>query len=78
LANSSLSTLLAVYCASKNFTLLEISFTTCLLTFSGAIAQWPIGFISDRVDRRKVIVGVAFGATIAAYFYLNIQIRLAI
>jgi len=68
LANSSLSTLLAVYCASKNFTLLEISFTTCLLTFSGAIAQWPIGFISDRVDRRKVIVGVAFGATIAAYF----------
>ena len=29
----------------------------------GAIAQWPLGFLSDRIGRRKVLVG----ATVAAF-----------
>jgi len=68
LAISALFTLLAVYCASNNFSLIEISFTTFLLAFSGAISQWPIGYISDQFDRRKVIVIIALGAAISAYF----------
>ena len=31
----------------------------------GAIAQWPIGFVSDLVDRRLVIIGSAGAACIA-------------
>ncbi len=32
----------------------------------GAAAQWPIGFLSDRVGRRPVIIGCALAATAVA------------
>ena len=56
---SALFTLLAVYATSMNFTILEISIITFLLAVSGAIAQFPIGKLSDIYDRRKVIVTLA-------------------
>ena len=61
---SALFTLLAVYATSMNFTIFEISLVTFLLAISGAIAQFPIGKISDIYDRRKVIVFSTFGAAI--------------
>ena len=61
---SALFTLLAVYATSMNFSILEISIVTFLLAVSGAIAQFPIGKISDIYDRRKVIVFSTFGAAI--------------
>jgi len=61
---SALFTLLAVYSASMNFTIFEISFVTFLLAVSGAISQFPIGKLSDLYDRRKVIVTTTFGAAI--------------
>tara|TARA_X000000950_G_scaffold135145_1_gene168171 strand:+ start:1879 stop:3153 length:1275 start_codon:yes stop_codon:yes gene_type:complete len=63
---SALFTLLAVYATSMNFTILEISIVTFLLAISGAIAQFPIGKMSDIYDRRKVIVASTFGAAIFA------------
>ena len=63
---SALFTLIAVYATSMNFTILEISIVTFLLAVSGAIAQFPIGKLSDVYDRRKVIVGSTFGAAIFA------------
>lgn len=33
-------------------------------TLAGALAQWPFGRISDRIDRRFVIVAVAIGAAV--------------
>ena len=63
---SALFTLLAVYATSMNFTIFEISIVTFLLAISGAIAQFPIGKISDVYDRRKVIVSSTFGAAIFA------------
>ena len=63
---SALFTLLAVYATSMNFTILEISIVTFLLAISGAIAQFPVGKISDIYDRRKVIVASTFGAAIFA------------
>jgi MFS family permease len=63
---SALFTLLAVYATSMNFTILEISIVTFLLAVSGAIAQFPIGKISDMYDRRKVIVVSTFGAAVFA------------
>jgi len=45
-----------------NFTILEISIVTFLLAISGAIAQFPVGKISDIYDRRKVIIFSTFGA----------------
>ncbi len=61
---SALFTLLAVYATSMNFTILEISIVTFLLAVSGAVAQFPIGKISDIYDRRKVIVFSTFGAAV--------------
>ena len=63
---SALFTLLAVYATSMNFTILEISIVTFLLAVSGAIAQFPVGKISDVYDRRKVIIASTFGAAIFA------------
>ena len=63
---SALFTLLAVYASSMNFTILEISIVTFLLAVSGAIAQFPVGKISDIYDRRKVTVFSSFGAAIFA------------
>ena len=63
---SALFTLLAVYATSMNFTILEISIVTFLLAISGAIAQFPVGKISDIYDRRKVIITSTFGAAIFA------------
>ena len=60
---SALFTLLAVYAASMNFTIFEISLVTFMLAVSGAISQFPIGKLSDLYDRRKVIVFSTFAAS---------------
>tara|TARA_Y100001970_G_scaffold25142_1_gene30037 strand:- start:904 stop:2259 length:1356 start_codon:yes stop_codon:yes gene_type:complete len=65
---SALFTLLAVYAASMNFTIFEISLVTFLLAISGAISQYPIGNLSDKFDRRLVIIYSTFGAALFALF----------
>jgi len=65
-AQSALFSLLAVYAASMNFTIFEISVVTFLLAISGAIAQFPIGKLSDRFDRRLVIIYTTFGSAFFA------------
>ena len=65
-AQSALFSLLAVYAASMNFTIFEISLVTFLLAISGAVAQFPIGKLSDKFDRRLVIVYSTFGAAFFA------------
>ncbi len=63
---SALFTLLAVYAASMNFSIFEISLVTFLLAISGAVSQYPIGNLSDRYDRRLVIIYSTFGAALFA------------
>jgi MFS family permease len=63
---SALFSLLAVYSASMNFSILEISIVTFLLAISGALSQWPLGKLSDKYDRRKVIVYATFAAAFFA------------
>ena len=70
---SALFTLLAVYAASMNFTIFEISLVTFLLAVSGAISQFPIGKLSDLYDRRKVIVFSTFAASIFALLTLIVS-----
>jgi len=63
---SALFSLLAVYAASMNFSIFEISVVTFLLAISGALSQWPIGKLSDNFDRRKVITYATFAAAFFA------------
>tara|TARA_Y100000389_G_scaffold132003_1_gene129381 strand:+ start:163 stop:1452 length:1290 start_codon:yes stop_codon:yes gene_type:complete len=70
---SALFTLLAVYAASMNFSIFEISVVTFLLAVSGAISQFPVGKLSDMYDRRLVIVISTFGAAIFALFSIYVS-----
>ena len=67
IVQSALFTLLAVYAAAMNFSIFDISLVTFLLAISGAVSQYPIGYISDKFDRRKVIIYSTFGAAIFAF-----------
>ena len=66
-SQSALFSLLAVYAASMNFSIFEISLVTFLLAISGAVAQWPVGKLSDNFDRRKIITYTTFGAAFFAF-----------
>ena len=58
--HSSIFTLGSVYAAKLNFTILEISLLLFLISISGALFQWPIGYFSDRHDRRIIIIACTF------------------
>ena len=64
ITHSALFSLGAVYAASMNFTIFEISLLLFLVTVSGGIFQWPIGYYSDKKDRRIVIIFCTFLASI--------------
>jgi MFS family permease len=70
---SALFTLLAVYAASMNFSIFEISLVTFMLAVSGAVSQFPIGKLSDVYDRRKVIVFSTFGASFFAFMAMVVS-----
>ena len=54
--HSAIFTLAAVYAATVNFSIFEISLLLFLITIAGALFQWPIGYLSDQFDRRVIIV----------------------
>lgn len=56
----------AVFARTYGLTVAEVSLFMTALIAGGAILQWPIGRLSDRIERRKVIVGVSLLAALAA------------
>ncbi len=64
LIHSSLFTLGAVYAAAMNFSIFEISLLLFMITVSGGIFQWPIGYYSDKSDRRVIIIFSTFFAAL--------------
>jgi MFS family permease len=50
----------AVYAATLNFTIFEISLFLFLITISGAFFQFPIGYFSDKQDRRIILITCTF------------------
>ena len=53
----------AVYAAAKDLGLFEISVFMVIVTSCGALFQWPIGYISDKIDRRVILIGVTLVAS---------------
>lgn len=64
-SNASFSTLSAVYAERSGLGLGSIAFFASIPILAGALAQIPVGILSDRVDRRKVLVGLAVAALTA-------------
>lgn len=61
-SNSSFGTLGAVYANDSGFDIASVSLFMSLPILAGALAQLPVGYLSDRIDRRLVLIGVAIVA----------------
>ncbi len=90
LTHSAIFSLTAVYAVKMGFSIFEISLLIFLITIAGALFQWPVGFISDKMDRRKIIVyssiiaaifaflAIASVGTAAEYVLMNLAVNLKI
>ena len=58
--HSALFSLGAVYAATMNFTIFDISLLLFVITVFGGIFQWPVGYYSDKSDRRIIIILCTF------------------
>ncbi len=63
LAHSTLFGLGAVYAKSRGFGNFEVSFFLVVITVFGSLFQWPVGYISDKIDRRIVLIIVTLIAS---------------
>jgi MFS family permease len=72
-SNSAFGTLAAVYADRIGLELATVALFSSIPILAGALAQVPVGILSDRVDRRKVLIGVAVVALLAdaAFFVLR-------
>lgn len=54
----------AVWGTQAGLSVLEISIFTGAIYFGGLVFQFPLGWLSDRMDRRKLVVYVALAGTL--------------
>lgn len=55
----------AVFAGAAGLGIAEISYFMALTILGGVIMQWPIGRLSDKLDRRKVLIGTTIIAGFA-------------
>ncbi len=58
-SNSSFGTLAAVYAERVGLILAAVALFTSIPILAGALVQIPVGWLSDKVDRRAVLIGLA-------------------
>ena len=73
LIHSALFSLGAVYAAKMNFKILEISLLLFIITVCGGLFQWPIGYFSDKSDRRLIIIICTFVAAVFAFLAIYVS-----
>jgi MFS family permease len=73
LTSGALWGLAAVYAKQTGLTTEDIAIFVAAMTFGGLLTQWPLGKLSDIVDRRYVIVGVCFGMGIVGALFVSIS-----
>jgi MFS family permease len=73
--NSSFYAMGPVFAASNGLTVKSTSIFMACVIFSGLFLQWPIGKISDRVDRRLVLITVALVTACACIGFTLLPIR---
>ena len=70
----------AIYAARVGLSLSQISIFVSVIYVAALVAQYPIGWLSDRIDRRLLILGVgligSFGALIAFFIPDNFTVIL--
>jgi MFS family permease len=58
--------LIPIFAKESGMTLDHVAYATSFTILGGFIFQWPIGQLSDKSDRKKVIALIAFGTSIIA------------
>jgi MFS family permease len=66
MANGALFSMGAVYAGAAGLSVAQIAFFMSMMILGGMAFQWPIGRLSDRYDRRRVLTAVTFAAALAA------------
>jgi MFS family permease len=64
-ANAAVWVFLPVYAQDRGMTRGALAALMVAFTLGGALSQWPVGRLSDRIDRRYVIAGVTLCAALA-------------
>ncbi|MGC1494581.1 MAG: MFS transporter [Sulfitobacter sp.] len=64
-SNAAFGTLAAVYAQQIGLALAAVALFTSIPILAGAVIQIPVGVLSDKTDRRRVLIGVAVLALIA-------------
>ncbi len=70
LVSGALWTMVAVYVLRIGLTTSDVSQVMFFLMVGGMISLWPIGKLSDRIDRRKIILALGLGTSLACAFFL--------
>jgi MFS family permease len=70
LANGAFWSLGAVAAVGAGLSAQQAAAFMAIVTACGALAQWPAGRLSDRIDRRFVLVGLLSGAAIVGLLFL--------
>jgi len=72
----------AVFGTQINLTVKEISIFVAVIYIGGMLAQYPIGYLSDRMDRRKLIITLTIFASVAmfggVFIYQSFYVLLAL
>ena len=66
MAHAALFTMTPVYAGLMELSIAQISVLMSAALMGGMSLQWPIGWLSDRFDRRSIITVVTFAAALAA------------
>jgi hypothetical protein len=65
LANSAFWTLSPVYAQGSGLKTIDVATFLTVAVLAGAASQWPIGWLSDKIGRRTLLIGVAAIAALA-------------
>lgn len=66
LANGAFWALGPIFALKQGASVQEVTLFMSAAILGGAALQWPLGRLSDRMDRRRVIVGAALAAALAS------------
>ncbi|MGF1592129.1 MAG: MFS transporter [Kiloniellaceae bacterium] len=70
LANGSFWALAPLFAQDKGADTWGVAVFMSVAVLAGALGQWPLGRLSDKMDRRRVIIGAACGSAIAGIFFV--------
>ena len=65
--NTNFQGLAPVFAYGEGFTVTQTSIFMAAGIVGGLVLQWPMGRLSDRIDRRTVLAGVALGTAAASF-----------